>query len=237
MEKMRLDRCLAGAGIGTRSEVKVMIKKGLIQVNEEYARKPEMKVDIQNDRILVSGKPVVYHKYSYYMFHKPAGCVTATEDARFETVMDYLDVPGKKKLFPVGRLDRDCEGLLLITNDGTLAHELLSPKKHVTKVYYVKVDGCVSAEDVTKFETGLDIGDEQITLPAKLEIVKADPCSECLVTITEGRFHQVKRMFEKIGKTVIYLKRLSMGALTLDDTLEKGAYRPLTDEEAASLRG
>lgn len=237
MSELRLDRFLANAGYGTRSEVKALIRKGQVTINNELVKKSDIKVDLERDQVQIAGNAVSYSEYEYYLLHKPAGCVTATEDSRFKTVMDYLDVPGKKKLFPVGRLDRDSEGLLLITNDGALAHELLAPKKHVKKTYFVRVAGMVTLHDIELFKNGLDIGDEKPTLAAKLEIITADIVSECLVTIEEGRFHQVKRMFEAVDKKVLYLKRTAMGALVLEDTLDKGCFRTLTEEEIGKLKG
>jgi len=170
------------------------------------------------------------------MLNKPAGCVSATEDLRHETVLDLIDEPGKKDLFPVGRLDIDTEGLLLITNDGELAHRLLAPKKHVAKTYFARIRGCVDETDAAKMKEGLDIGEKRPTLPAELVILKAGDISEIMLTITEGKFHQVKRMFEAVGKKVTYLKRVEMGSLVLPDELAPGEYRPLTEEELQELR-
>jgi 16S rRNA pseudouridine516 synthase len=170
------------------------------------------------------------------MLHKPAGVVSATEDPVSRTVLDLIRDKQRKDLFPVGRLDKDTEGLLLITNDGVLAHQLLSPKKHVDKVYFARVNGKVTAEDQTAFSAGVDIGEEALTLPAKLNILKSDETSEIELTIQEGKYHQVKRMFEAVGKEVIYLKRLSMGSLVLDPKLAPGDYRELTDDELESLK-
>ena len=164
------------------------------------------------------------------------GCVTATEDQLHKTVMDYLTDTVRSDLFPVGRLDIDTEGLLLITNDGALAHDLLSPAKHVEKTYYAVIDGVVTEKDVNSFENGVDIGEEKLTKPGKLRILKSEPESEIELTITEGRFHQVKRMFEAVGKKVLYLKRISMGPLQLTDDLKPGEYRPLTEEEITALK-
>lgn len=242
---IRLDKYLADMGIGTRSEVKQFLKKGLVTVNGRVEKRPELKIDQQTDRICFQGAPVAYAEFQYYMFHKPAGCVSATQDNLHQTVLDYLKGAPGKELFPVGRLDIDTEGLLLVTNDGPLCHELLSPAKHVAKTYYAKVAGSVTAEDISLFAEGIDIGDDKLTAPAKLEVLSAnraegvsgeDGYAEILLTITEGRFHQVKRMFEASGKKVVYLKRLSMGGLTLDETLAPGAYRSLTPEELAGLK-
>ena len=169
------------------------------------------------------------------MLHKPAGVVSATTDAKDKTVIDLITDKKRKDLFPVGRLDKDTEGLLLITNDGDMAHRLLAPKKHVDKVYYARIDGRVTEEDVLAFQEGISIGQGEVAKPAKLEILKADEISEIHVTIQEGKFHQVKRMFHTIGKEVLYLKRLSMGSLVLDESLPLGAYRKLTREELEDL--
>lgn len=237
MSLIRLDKYLANAGAGTRTEVKNKIRKGLVTVNGEVVKKPETKLDADRDEICVGEKTLDYPKYEYYMFHKPAGCVTATQDNLHQTVMDYISSGKKEELFPVGRLDKDTEGLLLITNDGALAHELLSPRKHVDKTYYAKVEGIVSETDRQAFLKGVDIGEEKPTLPAELEILKSAEISEVCLTIREGRFHQVKRMFEAVDKQVMYLKRLSMGAISLDEHLEKGEYRPLTREEIERIGG
>ena len=236
MKSLRLDKYLADMGIGTRSEIKEKIKKGLVTVNGETAGRPEVRVTPGEDQVTVNGVVVSYATFSYYMLNKPAGCVSATEDLRHETVLDLIDEPGKKDLFPVGRLDIDTEGLLLITNDGELAHRLLAPKKHVAKTYFARIRGCVDETDAAKMKEGLDIGEKRPTLPAELVILKAGDISEIMLTITEGKFHQVKRMFEAVGKEVLYLKRLSMGTLTLDETLESGQYRPLTEKEIEDLK-
>ena len=215
----RLDQYLTLAGEGSRSQVKQFLKKGLVQVDGITEKQAKRKV-LGNEQITLNGKPVYYEEHCYLMLHKPAGVVTATEDKKEKTV---------------GRLDKDTEGLLLVTNDGELAHRLLSPKKHVDKCYFTRVTGQIHEEDIHRFKEGLDIGDEKKTLPADLEILSSGEISEAKVTICEGRYHQVKRMFEAIGCKVIYLKRLSMGSLTLDPALEKGAFRKLTEEEIAAL--
>lgn len=232
---MRLDKYLSNMGIGTRSEVKGYIRKGRVTVNGERADGPEQKVDEKSDQIAFDGQMVSFVEMQYFMLHKPAGVVTATEDKRDKTVLDLLESPIKHQLFPVGRLDKDTEGLLLITNDGALAHELLSPKKHVQKVYYARIAGRVTKEDVKVFSQGMDLGDFT-TMPAQLEILTSGEESDIEVTICEGKFHQVKRMFEKVGKKVLYLKRISMGNLCLDEHLAAGEYRPLTEEEIVELR-
>ncbi len=235
---IRLDKYLADMGVGTRSAVKQMIRKGQVMVNHETAAKPELKIDEQKDQVEVNGQTIGYAAFEYYMLHKPAGVVSATEDKRDKTVIDLIESRKRKDLFPVGRLDKDTEGLLLITNDGTLAHRLLAPKKHVDKVYYAKVHGQVTEETVRQFEEGLNIGTteaEEWTRPAKLVIVHSGEDSEIRLTIQEGKFHQVKRMFQAVGMEVTYLKRESMGSLVLDETLEPGEYRELTTEELENL--
>lgn len=232
---IRLDKYLADMGMGTRSELKKMIRSGRVQIDGVPAKKPEEKVNIESQTVTLDEKPVVYQTMEYYMLHKPAGVVSATKDKKEKTVLDLIDGQKRKDLFPVGRLDKDTEGLLLITNDGDLAHRLLAPGKHVDKVYFAHIDGRVTEEDIQQFAEGLDIGDEDLTLPAKLEILVSAEESEILLTIQEGRFHQVKRMFEAVGKKVTYLKRMSMGSLVLDEHLKKGEYRPLTKEELEKL--
>ncbi len=233
-KKLRLDKYLADMQVGTRSEVKQYIKKGRIKVNEQVEKAADRKISITEDIVTFDEHTVAYQSYEYYMFHKPAGCVSATEDKLHPTVLDYIDA-SRKDLFPVGRLDIDTEGLLLITNDGQLAHNLLAPKKHVNKTYYAKVSGSVTNEDIEKFQSGLDIGEKQLTRPATLEILTTGAVSEILVTLTEGKFHQVKRMFEAVDKEVIYLRRISMGALKLDEALQPGEYRSLTEIEIRTL--
>ncbi|MBU5479974.1 pseudouridine synthase [Blautia sp. MSJ-19] len=252
---VRLDKFLADAGKGTRSEVKKFIQKGQVQVNGVPAKKPELKVDPDNDMVVLSGETVgAAPEFVYYLLNKPAGCVSATEDRNDRTVMEY--VPSERKgLFPVGRLDKDTEGLLLITDDGMLAHELLAPGKHVDKTYFVRVEGRLTVENIEKLEKGVDIGEDKRTMPAKAEIVGGswegvgepqpgrvrrenlpEVYTELLLTIHEGKFHQVKRMMAAVGTPVIYLKRVSMGPLTLPDDLKKGECRPLTAEEIMSLK-
>lgn len=233
---MRLDKYLCETGFGTRSQVKDLLKKGQVMVNGEVVKKPELKINEATDQILCQGKKASYQKNIYLMLHKPAGVVSATEDNREKTVLDLVRPEDRKNgLFPVGRLDKDTEGLLLLTDDGELAHRLLSPKKHVDKTYYAKIDGQVTEEHVKQFREGLDIGDEKKTLPAVLTILLSGPVSEIEVTIHEGRFHQIKRMFEAVGCKVTYLKRLSMGSLVLDETLPPEEYRPLTEAELEGL--
>ena len=232
---MRLDKFLCEMGVGTRSEVKAYLKKGQVTVNGEIIKKPEVKIDENKDDICFQGQPLIYEAVQYFLLNKPAGCVTATKDNLSETVMSFLPDNRRDDLFPVGRLDKDTEGLLLITNDGQLAHELLSPRKHVDKTYFAVIDGEVREEHKQLFLEGLDIGDEELTMPAKLEILKSGEVSEIELTIQEGRFHQVKRMLEAIGTKVTYLKRISMGPLVLGD-LKPGEVRILTNSELESLR-
>lgn len=232
---IRLDKYLADMGVGTRSELKKMIRSGQVQVDGVPAKKPEEKINAESQTVTVNGQEVVYRRTEYYMLYKPAGVVSATKDKKEKTVLDLIDGQKRKDLFPVGRLDKDTEGLLLITNDGNLAHRLLAPGKHVDKVYFARIDGRVTEADAAWFLEGVDIGDEELTLPARLEILKSAEESEILLTIQEGRFHQVKRMFEAVGKKVTYLKRISMGSLVLDESLRKGEYRSLTKEELENL--
>ena len=232
---IRLDKYLADMGVGTRSEVKKYVKQGKISVDGQVVKSADIKIDIETQSVMYQGQLVGYEEFEYYMLHKPAGVVSATTDAKDKTVIDLITDKKRKDLFPVGRLDKDTEGLLLITNDGDMAHRLLAPKKHVDKVYYAKIDGRVTEEDVIAFREGVSIGQGEVAKPAKLEILKTDEISEIYVTIQEGKFHQVKRMFHTIGKEVLYLKRLSMGSLVLDESLPLGAYRKLTREELEDL--
>lgn len=232
---IRLDKYLADMSIGTRTEVKKLIRQGKVAVDGAVVKNPDMKIDAEKQNVICDGQHVAYETYEYYMLNKPAGVVSATTDAKDKTVLDLIDSKKRKDLFPVGRLDKDTEGLLLITNDGELAHRLLSPKKHVDKLYYAKVEGVVTDVDKEAFKKGLDIGEEKLTKPAKLEIIVSGQISEIELTIQEGKFHQVKRMFEAVGKKVIYLKRLSMGSLKLDESLALGEYRPLSKEELEHL--
>ena len=239
---MRLDKFLADAGLGTRSQVKTIIRKGTITVNGVPAKKPEQSVNPETDQICDGSREVTAVKTVYYMLNKPAGYVSSTEEHDGPSVLSLLkdeagqSVPGKG-LFPAGRLDKDTEGLLLITNDGALAHDLLSPRKHVEKTYFARVKGPMTEAVAEAFDRGLDIGEKRPTLPAKLIIVESGAeVSQVTVTIREGKFHQIKRMFEKVGSEVLYLKRISFGSLTLDETLAPGTFRPLTEEEIRQLQ-
>lgn len=236
MSLIRLDKYLADMQVGTRSEVKKLIRAGKVQLNSHICKNPDEKFDPEQVEVVVDHVTVGYAAYEYFMLNKPKGCVSATEDSRYPTVLDYITEHKRKDLFPVGRLDLDTEGLLLITNDGMLAHELLSPSKHIPKTYEAKVDGIVTQEDVELFAQGMDIGEKKPTKPAKLVILKANVISHVRITICEGKFHQIKRMFDTVGKPVLELKRISMGSLVLDEQLEPGAYRALTEEEIEYLQ-
>lgn len=233
---MRLDKYLSLAGYGTRSEVKKLLKTGLVTVNGSSVKKPETKIDTDMDEVCHAGQRITWKPFICLMFHKPAGCITATTDKYQKTVMDYITHERKAELFPVGRLDVDTEGLLFLMNDGELAHRMLSPRHHVEKIYFVRTEGRVTQEDAAAFASGVEIGEKQPTLPAKLRILKSDVISESEITICEGKFHQVKRMFAARGKHVCYLKRISMAGLSLDETLAPGQWRELTEEEAERLR-
>ena len=235
MGNIRMDKYLADMGLGTRSEVKKLLKKGCVCVNGETEKKPERKVDPKKDQVTVDGVSVSYEEYEYYMLNKPQGVVSATEDRMQKTVLDCVDSKKRKDLFPVGRLDKDTEGLLLITNDGDLAHKLLAPGKHVDKVYFVRLAKPLEEDKVQLLENGVDIGEKALTLTAKIEICQEDRMA-CRITIREGKFHQIKRMFLAADNEVVFLKRLSMGTLELDETLVPGQYRVLTEEEIERLK-
>lgn len=237
MATERLDKLLAGTGRWSRREVKLLVREGRVLVNGQIARSAEDKYDAMADNFCVNGETLRLRRSTCVMLHKPAGVLSATEDGRGKTVLDLL-TPDLRKIgvFPVGRLDKDTEGLLLLTDDGDLAHALLSPQKHVDKVYYARVSGRLVPEDCAAFEAGMTLGDGLECMPAGLEILAAGEESECLVTLREGKFHQVKRMLAARGKPVVYLKRLSMGSLRLDESLPAGAFRLLTDEEERLLR-
>lgn len=234
---MRIDKFLSNMGFGSRKDVKVLLKSKAVEVNGEVVRDAKQHVDEVSDLVTVAGETVEYTEFIYLMMNKPPGVISATEDKYDGTVIDLLgDAERHFEPFPVGRLDKDTVGLLLLTNDGKLAHELLSPKKHVAKTYYARIDGVVTEEDGEAFRNGVILDDGYQTKEAFLKILKSGAESEIELTITEGKFHQVKRMFESVGKTVVYLKRLSMGSLELDPDLELGEYRYLTDEELSGLK-
>ena len=229
----RLDKLLAGTGKWSRREVKALVRQGLVRVDGRLAASAEDKLDPAAAIVTVAGETVALHRFTYVLLHKPAGVLTATEDRKQPTVLDLLPPELRRiGLAPVGRLDKDTEGLLLLTNDGELAHRLLSPKYHVDKRYLARVDGELSAADAEAFARGMTLGDGLECLPAGLELL---PGHACIVTLREGKFHQVKRMLAARGAPVLYLKRLSMGPLTLDDSLAAGAYRLLRAEEISAL--
>ncbi len=236
-EQMRLDRFLAEMGYGTRTQVKDMVKKGRVRINAEAVKAADRKVNPETDLIEVDRSRVAYARMEYYMLNKPRGVVSATEDRKYPTVVGLIREALRKDLFPVGRLDIDTEGLLLITNDGELAHQLLSPKKHVDKVYFARVAGALPEDAAQRMAEGMTLRDGTPVLPAELAIDGTDG-NETLVrlTIREGKFHQVKRMFEALGCRVTYLKRLSMGPLALDPELPCGAARPLTEQEIQAVK-
>lgn len=235
--RQRLDKILAHMGLGTRKEIKKLVKDGKVTVNDNLASDPGMHVWPERDLVEVNGAPISYRKYIYLMLNKPQGVLSATEDELVQVVVDLLP-PEYHSFhpFPVGRLDKDTEGLLLLTNDGKLAHQLLSPKKHVPKTYYAVIDGMVTEKDANTFANGVVLDDGYRTLPGKLNIIASEPESKIELTIYEGKFHQVKRMFEAVGKKVTYLKRISMGPLVLDKSLDLGEFRELTQEEIELLK-
>ncbi|MDO3410885.1 pseudouridine synthase [Saccharibacillus sp. CPCC 101409] len=242
-KKLRLDKILSHMGVATRSESKKMVKQGRIKVDGKPVKDSGLQVIPEAVTIEVDGAEVRYREFVYLLLNKPQDVVSATEDRRDRTVIDLLDAEYLAfEPFPVGRLDKDTEGLLLLTNDGKLAHELLSPRKHVPKTYEAVVSGAVDDSDAEAFKRGVELDDGYRTMPAKLEIVRRYdreglPHSDIRLTITEGKFHQVKRMFEAVGKKVMFLKRISMGPLRLDPELDTGSFRELTEAELRSLRG
>lgn len=229
---IRLDKFLAQMNIGTRSEVKNAIRKGKVLVNGEVCKNADIKIDETSDVVSYENCEIIYEKFVYYMLNKPAGVVSATKDNLDKTVLDLMCDVKKKDVFPVGRLDKDTEGLLLLTNDGDLAHKLLSPKNHIPKTYFVRTRDVVTQEQLNLLEKGIDIGEDTLTMPALTEYINDN---EIFLTIYEGKFHQVKRMFKALGNEVIYLKREKMGNLTLDENLENGEYRKLTTDEIEML--
>ncbi|MGZ4160209.1 MAG: pseudouridine synthase [Neobacillus sp.] len=234
---MRIDKMLANLGFGSRKEVKQLLKSGSVKVNDVVVKDAKQHVDPNKETVTLNGEVIEYKEFIYLMMNKPQGVLSATEDTACETVIDLLELEDQVyEPFPVGRLDKDTEGLLLITNDGQLAHRLLSPKKHVPKTYFAVIDREVTEEDVKAFAQGVTLDDGYETKPGELKILKSGIRSDIELTITEGKFHQVKRMFEAVGKSVVYLQRISMGPLALDETLELGEYRELTEEEVELLR-
>jgi 16S rRNA pseudouridine516 synthase len=233
---LRIDKMLANLGYGSRKEVKQLLKSGAVKVDDVVVKDAKQHVDTNNQTVTLNGEVIEYREFIYLMMNKPQGVLSATEDNNSETVIDLLELDDQVyDPFPVGRLDKDTEGLLLITNDGQLAHRLLAPKKHVPKTYFAVIEGEVTEEDITAFANGVTLDDGYETKPGELKILKSGIRSDIELTITEGKFHQVKRMFQAVGKRVVYLKRISMGPLPLDETLELGEYRELTDEELQLL--
>ncbi len=228
---MRLDKYISDVKTDSRTEAKKLIKRGFVSVNGSIVKKPEYKVKEDSDVVCIEGKEYKYQRYDYIILHKPKGYITAVKDKRHKTVMDLLDV--KKDMVPVGRLDKDTEGLLLITNDGELNHQLMSPKTHVKKVYYAHIKGVVEEYLIEEFKNGVYL-DKKLK-PAILTIIEKDTFSKVLIEVVEGRYHQIKRMFKKYNLEVIYLKRIALSFLTLDN-LELGEYRYLTEKEVERLK-
>lgn len=234
---MRLDKLLANTGFGSRKEVKQLLKKNMVMVNQTIEKDGKVHVNPENDEVFVNGEKVIYRQFVYFLLHKPQGYVSATEDVREQTVLDLLKESDRMyNVHPVGRLDKNTEGLLLLTNDGSFTHRLTSPKYKVPKTYYAHIHGAVLEKHIEAFKQGIVLDDGYESLPAKLTILKTGDMSEIELTIVEGKFHQVKRMFEALGMKVTYLKRLSMGPLQLDQELTIGQYRELTEEEVRALK-
>lgn len=236
-KKERLDKILSNMGYGSRKDIKKIVKEGRVSINYEIINKNDFKIDPYEDIITLDGKEIFYRKYIYLMMNKPKDVVSSTDDPISRTVLDLIDEEYLVfKPFPAGRLDKDTEGLILLTNDGKLAHELLSPKREVNKTYYVEVDGFIEEKHKKNFEKGIILDDGYKTLPADLEIIESNIFSKAKLTIKEGKFHQVKRMFKSLSMEVVYLKRISMGSLKLDESLKLGQYRELTEEEIQLLK-
>ncbi|WP_210364867.1 pseudouridine synthase [Bacillus sp. REN3] len=234
---MRIDKMLSNLGHGSRKDVKKLLKNGVVRVNGAIVKDAKQHINPERDTVTLNGEEIEYREFIYLMMNKPPGVISATEDDRDETVIDLLEAEDLVfEPFPVGRLDKDTEGLLLITNDGQLSHKLLSPKKHVPKTYFAVIEGEVTEEDIEAFKNGVTLEDGYKTKAGELAILKSGVTSDIELTITEGKFHQVKRMFLAVGKRVMYLKRISMGPIELDETLELGEYRELTDEEVQLLQ-
>lgn len=228
---MRLDKFLGNHGFGTRKEVKVLVKRGAVKVNDVVVKKSDIKIVPENDTVTVYDEVVMYEPFVYIMLNKPAGYISSTKDYKDETVLELIEGFEHYDLHPVGRLDKDTEGLLILTNDGQFSHDVLSPRKHVNKTYFARVDGYVTDDTVELFKAGITLDDGYKAMPAELQIISAGEISEIELVIQEGKFHQVKRMFKAVDMTVIYLKRIKMGGLLLDESLTPGAYRKLTLEE------
>lgn len=234
--RQRLDKMLGHCGYGTRKAIKSLVKAGRVTVNGQTASDSGMHLDVQSDTVEVDGEMIHYREHIYLIMNKPSGVISATTDAREPTVVDLLtDMWQVFQPFPVGRLDKDTEGLLILTDDGKLAHRLLSPKHHVPKTYYARINGLVTNSDVLYFQQGVTLSDGYVTLPAQLSILASGDVSEIHVTLFEGKYHQVKRMFEAVGKNVQYLQRIRMGNLDLDSRLQLGEVRELEARELAQL--
>ncbi len=233
---MRLDKFLKECNVCSRSESKQVLKKGLVKVNGSVVKDASIKIDENKDVITYNDEVLKYEEFIYVMLNKPAGVVSATEDTRDTTVVDLVKEYAHKELFPFGRLDKDSVGLVILSNDGKLAHELLSPKKHVSKVYYLKIKGKLDNSDIEAFKNGITLEDGYLTKEGKLEIIKSDKISECYATISEGKFHQLKRMFIALNKEVVFLKRIKFKDIELDESLNEGEYRLLSEEEINSLK-
>ncbi|RKD21859.1 16S rRNA pseudouridine(516) synthase [Ammoniphilus oxalaticus] len=235
---MRLDKMLSNMGFGTRKEIKKFSKMGIICVDGKTVKDTSQHINPEKQQIEFDGERVEYREHVYLIMNKPQGVISATEDLVEKTVVDLLEYDYRHfHVFPVGRLDKDTEGLLLLTNDGKLAHELLSPRKQVAKTYYAEIEGFVTEEDARRFEQGVTLDDGYETLPAQLNIKESGPRSKIELTIYEGKFHQVKRMFQAVGKQVVFLKRIQMGPLELDPALTLGEYRELSEQELLLLKG
>lgn len=232
---MRIDKFLSEMNIGSRKEIKEAVKKGRIKVNDVVIKSSDLKISPDIDEIYYDNKLVKYVEYEYFIMNKPGGVVSATKDDADTTVIDLIKTNIREDIFPMGRLDKDTEGLLIITNDGDMAHRLLSPSNHVKKIYFARIEGKVTDNDILKFKEGLTLKDGTVTKPSELKIILSDEISEIELTIYEGKYHQVKRMFASVGKKVIYLKRICMGDLYLDESLKPGEYRELTKEELKKL--
>lgn len=233
---IRLDKILSNSGVGTRREVKSILKNGLVLLNGDIVKDGSLKIDPLKDNLTVEGKTIRYREYVYLMMYKPIGVLSATEDARDTTAVDLLD----EEFFhyspaPAGRLDKDSEGLLLLTNDGAFIHSIISPKKHVEKLYEIEVEGVLTETDAQAFHEGVELDDGYITLPAGLEIIESGTFSKAYVTLREGKFRQIRRMMQSLGKEVVFLKRLAIGTLRLDKSLSEGEYRELTEGELEEL--
>jgi 16S rRNA pseudouridine516 synthase len=241
MPVLRLDRMLSGQGIGTRREIKEMLESGRITVGGKAAVCPAMKIDTFKDEVCVRGEPVLYREHVYIMMNKPSGVISASDDPHAQTVIDLLPEKLRRPgLFPAGRLDRDTEGFLLITDDGAFAHNILSPKKHVEKEYFAVIDSPVTSEQTESFERGLVIDGDVTCLPARLRMLEGEAGNggaRVIVTIHEGKFHQIKRMFAALGHEVLYLKRTAMGGLRLDAALSIGQSRELSENEVELIAG